>query len=254
MKVSNTTIPIKPMKDKIMKNKQTKQSLRKASQKEALLRRLDLDLRNLYHNASPWHPDVCKELWDDYNAWFEDVAAREVEYIRDGLGSTEKEYAKSLKGGCKTERYYYYVSQITQYGNLYTWGRGGRTLAPNDLINTRGCSSFSIKDADDFNEKSKEYTIQLILTLEAFNHYVREWNSKKNLQAMWEYEIRDRMSEKRAEMRDARLAFRELKQSLKVNGVLNGAVCDVIRKELINLRKRHKDTIKEFLTWQECIS
>lgn len=63
--------------------------------------------------------------------------------------------------------------RITKYGKLYSWGRGGRTLAPKDLARTGGGGSFSLKaDCDD---RSIADCVELIRIVESFNRYVESW-------------------------------------------------------------------------------
>ncbi len=60
---------------------------------------------------------------------------------------------------------------ISEYGKLYTYGRGGRTLAPADLMG-RGNSTSCTYDA---SEHSIAHNMELITVLESFNAHVRAW-------------------------------------------------------------------------------
>jgi len=63
---------------------------------------------------------------------------------------------------------------ITDYGKLYQWGRGGRTLAPNDLITQHGGSSFSAKE-DYAADMAPAALVDLIRIIESFNRHVGAW-------------------------------------------------------------------------------
>lgn len=65
--------------------------------------------------------------------------------------------------------------RISEYGKLYTWGRGGRTLAPDGLVSQRGGSSFSIR-IDAHDEMPIARVVEMIRIVESFNAYVRSWN------------------------------------------------------------------------------
>lgn len=64
--------------------------------------------------------------------------------------------------------------RICEFGKLYQWGRGGRTLAPKYLVKQHGGSSFSIKD-DYAEEMNPAACVDLIGVLESFNRYVGAW-------------------------------------------------------------------------------
>lgn len=87
------------------------------------------------------------------------------ERLRRALRKTYKG-AALMRGNAQWER-------ITEYGKLYSWGRGGRTLAPDGLVLQRGGSAFSLKS--DCNERSIADCIDLIRVLESFNAYVESW-------------------------------------------------------------------------------
>lgn len=64
--------------------------------------------------------------------------------------------------------------RIGEFGKLYTWGRGGRTLAPADFIRQGGGSRFSIRE-DYADELSAAACVDLIRVLESFNAHVAAW-------------------------------------------------------------------------------
>lgn len=64
--------------------------------------------------------------------------------------------------------------RISDYGKLYQYGRGGRTLAPEDLVHTGGGSSFSM--CEDYPEKlDLTQCVRLIRIVESFNRNVAQW-------------------------------------------------------------------------------
>lgn len=167
----------------------------KAHCKQALRDRAENALLNLYHNATPSWPQFANDkeakiFWD----WLHDQASFEIEHLNGGgvYGSNESmkkyfmgKYASDKAGRYAFRRYlknkaweqekYARHELITEYGKLYTWGRGGRTLAPNGLIRQGGGSSFSI-DTSKAEEASYADLTELILIVEAFNAYVEAWN------------------------------------------------------------------------------
>lgn len=216
--------------------------------KDKLIARLDTALRNMYHNATPHQPrNIPQELWDVYDQWFYDQASFEVEYISDGLGMTKQEYLKQQKIGFDdNERYYWLVSRITEFGKLYTWGRGGRTLAPNDLIKMRGGSSFSIRAADNWQEYSNEHITDMIEVIEAFNRYVHEWNSKDNLAEMWKYECEYRISELKEEAKTSRQYLKKLAVECKaLMGVAGETACNALKATIRSEKESHKKLIHQ---------
>jgi hypothetical protein len=171
---------------------------RKQEQHAAIRERAADAIRNMYHNATPSYPRDVPELWQDYfQDWFNDTATFEIEYLQDG-GAYGKDYRKTLSADCNAGRYKsertraYYVRKgmreqrhdlahperawqaIGEYGKLYSWGRGGRTLAPDSLIKQRGGSSFSVREdyADDMPIAA---VVELTRIVESFNRYVESW-------------------------------------------------------------------------------
>ena len=187
--------------------------MKKQLQKSLINDRLIVALENLYHNATPHHPyaQISDSAESLYEEWFSDAASFEIEHINGGgahgLNSSlipsycQHPYVPK-EMDCKSPHFiskwclfmrqkalreinkYARHERIIEYGKLYTWGRGGRTLAPDELIRQRGGSSFSIKNPEDLTLTLEEKT-DMILTLEAFNASVEEWNSAENLREMW---------------------------------------------------------------------
>lgn len=177
----------------------TKSAVNKQANKQILLDRLESALTDLYHNATPNYPQTQNEyeasLFDD---WFTNAASFEIEYIQDGGAysvMTYQDYAASAARDGKSPAYAHYYARKciktcnlerakyapwewvgSKFGKIYTYGRGGRTLAPEQCIRTRGGSGFSIMSIDDFSdERGKEWLTQAIQILESFNSYVAAW-------------------------------------------------------------------------------
>jgi hypothetical protein len=74
---------------------------------------------------------------------------------------------------CDIPRHNAQWERIGEFGKLCQWGRGGRTLAPADLVQTHGGSGFSLKT--DCSDRSIADCIELIRIVESFNAYVESW-------------------------------------------------------------------------------
>jgi hypothetical protein len=160
--------------------------------KRALLDRLEVALRDMYHNATPHHPYSMLEDNEcgEYHEWFSEAASQEISYISEGLGLSRKEWAKEArKGFPHNERFFWLVQRITEWGKLYQWGRGGRTLAPYELVKTGGGSNFRVLDGDDFIDNNNEYLTDMVQVLEAFNTYVGQWCSAESIKGLWQAEL-----------------------------------------------------------------
>lgn len=83
-----------------------------------LTERLDEAIGNLYHNATVKYPSLESDYEQDlFNGWFEDTCLFEI-------------------GDLKNDEIF--GEMIKQYGPVYQYGRGGRTLAPSKLVSHRG--------------------------------------------------------------------------------------------------------------------
>lgn len=172
--------------------------------KLALLDRLDCALKDMYHNATLHIPMSIDDPNGKFFEYLTEAGSWEIEYIEEGLGTSRKEWKKQERlGFTHNERYFWLVSRITEYGKLYQWGRGGRTVAPDELVNQRGGSGFRIKDSSDFEETSNSDLTDTIQVVEAFNHYVKAWCSAKSIQSTYDTyleEIEERESERIAKL------------------------------------------------------
>ena len=112
----------------------------------------------------------------------------------DRVAALIAKYPDARRGNALWER-------IGEYGKLYTWGRGGRTLAPDGLIRQHGGSGFSIREdyADDIPIGS---AVDLIRIVESFNRCVSDWC--RDVPEMWAEEQKDRAAEREAEETERR--------------------------------------------------
>jgi hypothetical protein len=207
----------------------------KAARKAAILARLDEALSDLYHNASLHYPTVSDRLvellgkngaGDFAEYWLKVYAESELEYLTDGgpclsvksarKYAVEKYPGDSLLAEKKRQKWAIHCTryespdelrfnlpfQITEYGKLYQWGRGGATLAPDHLIQSRGGSGFSIKKSDHFEDSGIARIVDTILILESFNAYVTLVCSKKSIQSCYNEAETERIAEREMELRE----------------------------------------------------
>lgn len=155
--------------------------------KLALLDRLDSALKDMYHNATLHIPMSVDDPDGRFFEYLTEAGSETIEYIEDGLGVTSKGWKKQERlGFTHNERYFWLVSRITEHGKLYQWGRGGRTVAPDDLVTSRGGGNFRIKDSSYFEEVSNADLTDMIQVIEAFNHYIETWCSAKSIQSLYD--------------------------------------------------------------------
>lgn len=175
-------------------------------------------MQNIYHNATPSYPSLDSDYECDlFESWFSDHASYEIQILNDGGahgGESTKQFVMSKwKSGAahfmagrlyvkrrdiEIMRYAPYEN-ITEYGKLYTYGRGGRTLAPENLMTGRGNLNESIID----EMRSSELT-RFCIIVESFNKMVGNWNKevpnmfKEAIEANeWQAEIDARKGKKR---------------------------------------------------------
>ncbi len=187
----------------------------KAQRHAAIRERAASAIRDLYHNATPRYPSLDDEPARIFEDWFQDAAQAEIEYLQDG-GAYGKDYRKTLEAPCNAGQFRssaaraYYVrwkmqsmreerarcnsldsrrdlvnsqwERIGELGKLHTYGRGGRTLAPADLVRTRGGSSFGMRE-DYCDERPIADCVDLVRIVESFNACVAGWC--KGVPEMW---------------------------------------------------------------------
>lgn len=188
----------------------------KQERHEAIRARCARAIADMYHNATPIYPRLNDEDGERFNAWFEDAAQFEIEYIKDGGGYaslTPAGYRKTLEAPCNAGRYKseaarrYYVRKgiremieerdrytmwewIGRFGSLYQWGRGGRTLAPLEVVKEQGGSRFSMRESWPEDRTIAE-VVEAIRIFESFNAYVESWC--KSVPEQWAEVERERI-------------------------------------------------------------
>lgn len=119
-----------------------------------LITALESELENLYHNATLSGKLSCES---DF----------ECDLVQDLINQECLDAIADLK---------YTYPEILKYGEVYQWGRGGRTVAPQNLIKQKGGSSFSIRKIEDLDLSAIELR-RLYKTLIKFNRLVSEFCS-----------------------------------------------------------------------------
>ena len=109
------------------------------------------------------------------------------------LAAGNKNAAKIMAGYPGAKRNNSLWERITEYGTLYQYGRGGRTLAPDGLM-TRRESGPNEDYADGLNIAS---CVLLIRILESFNRYVGAWC--ESVPEQWAECEAERIAEERRE-------------------------------------------------------
>lgn len=143
---------------------------RKAFIRQRLVSHLETAFQNTYHNATlgQW-PDFkdCKDFFSSELQWeiLQDHFSWIIDEINDTRG-TEHDYIEQ------------YIAR--DYGKVYTYGRGGRTVAPESWIHTMGGSGFNISmpETDDLSRAS---IITLTFDIEAWNAYVKAECSSESI-------------------------------------------------------------------------
>jgi hypothetical protein len=141
---------------------------------------VETELKRLYHNAT-LRGKLCTE--SDYES---DLFQNEFDFeCRQAIDE-----AQELCEG---------------YGEVYQWGRGGRTLAPSGLIIQRGGSSFRIKGIEDLDLEPQEFRA-LYKMLKRFNDAVQNWCSTRPDEILTE--LRAEYSESLAENKNKKRVVR----------------------------------------------
>lgn len=195
--------------------------MKKSLRHEAIRERAREAIRNMYHNATPKYPCLDDAEAKAFQSWFEDAAEFEIEYLNDGgsygknpLATFTAAANKRYPHNARARQYYIRTAvckmreerarcnnldsrqhltnamweRITELGRLYTWGRGGRTLAPDDLVKKHGGSRFGMDEEYPDNMSIRE-TTELIQIVESFNKHVASWC--KAVPEMWKEYLED---------------------------------------------------------------
>ena len=223
----------------------------KPENRKLLEARAESAVRAMYHNATPTYPRDFGAYAERFNQWFDDAARFEIEYLCDG-GAYGRDYRKTLLAPCNAGKYKserareYYVRKgmrdmaaerehcgtradgtrnnalweyISDYGELYQHGRGGRTLAPADLWRENGCGHGAKFDAA---EHSAEWLTRLIQIVESFNRHVSDWCD--GVPEMWREQCAEWAAEEKAEAKAARKRAKEAKRTAYLTAAFVGAI------------------------------
>jgi len=188
--------------------------MNKKQRHDALRYRAYRALENLYHNATITYPSVPDEMQDNFQSWLEMNCMDEIDHLNGG-GAYGKDYrstlmfvangkfksiaaarryiAKGLRDKAEDQSKYWggRAERITDFGTLYQYGRGGRTLAPNDLMKRYGSNDGVDREAcADMNIGD---LVKAIQTIEAFNKYVESWCN--SIPEMWREYVSDCLDE-----------------------------------------------------------
>jgi hypothetical protein len=122
--------------------------------RQEMLQKLDKELKRLYHNAT-LHGRLTVE--SDYERdLFDETFQLECEAAIDSLNDN------------LTILY----PMLSAYGPVYQFGRGGRTLAPEGLVDSGG---YPLDAETLFYDRSDEELEQILTELAHFNKQVRDW-------------------------------------------------------------------------------
>ena len=147
--------------------------------KQNLIEQLQNELENLYHNATL--------------GWVSTESDFEADLLDESIRHACQEAIHDLK---------YSHPEILEYGQVYQWGRGGRTLAPSHLIRQLGGSSFSIKNVDDLDMTYFEMK-KLLKVLTKFNQDVKNFcnsipeHTLEYIRETYQDEIKENQGKKR---------------------------------------------------------
>lgn len=167
----------------------------RVSTREKLLNRAEQAINDMYHNATPSIPHCQNDYESDlFWAWFQDLAEIELGYIQGGGahgGESVVDFVaskyKTSKAQALAKKYYRQkvalerskyacYENIIDYGKLYSYGRGGRTIAPDDLVVER-LGHFQRANTDYLDDCTNSELTDLIKAVESFNQYVNDWNN-----------------------------------------------------------------------------
>jgi len=177
--------------------------------RQALLNRASEAIASLYHAATPSWPDLQNDYESDlFNEWLADQASFEIDHLNSGGGHglTTADFVaskyKTLKAKGIAKRCYLNKVAIERnqwaryelvinYGQLYQYGRGGRTVMPDKLINTQ-MHHYSKPNEDYLEACNNAELTELIKCIEAFYTYTVSWN--ESIPSQWaEFKLENEM-------------------------------------------------------------
>jgi hypothetical protein len=237
------------------------------SQRQALEERLSRAARRLYHLATPAWPREWGPYEDDFSDWLAREGSDVIDWLNDG-GPYGRDYYATLAAPCNAGRYLSpnarrrhiakgtaewrrdldanpYLKAVETFGQLYTWGRGGRTVAPDGLVKQHGGSSFSLR-TDAGEEMNAERLTEAVRVAESFGDFVERWNA--GVPEMWADYSASRAAEETGEARDglrmAREAIRAMladARAMRAAAVQAPTICATVRGELARLRREMRE-------------
>lgn len=237
------------------------------SQRQALETRLNDAVASLYHLATPAWPHAWGPYEDDFSEWLSRQASDDLEWLNGG-GPYGRDYYATLSADCNAGRFTSpfarrayvqkglreyraelaarpYLRAVELFGEVYTWGRGGRTVAPDGLVKQGGGSSFGLR-SDVGEEMNAERLTLAVQVAEDFADFVRDWN--KGVPQMWAEYSAERAREETGEARDglrmAREAIRAMladARAMRAAAVQAPTICATVRGELARLRREMRE-------------
>ena len=231
----------------------------KQANKIKLIDAVNTELKNLYHNARlPWTDDVSG--FESFYDWINWEAEYEVDHINSGGAYGLKPYNEMDHIKKQAEKYQseaarsrYFINERSRYfqkraeniddhvkadyGTVYSYGRGGATLAPEKWINDRGGCGFNpvqYKYGDNETPRAELLT-ELLHDVRAWNQYVKAWCKcaptmyKEAACESLTSEIIDDKQELHGINVSALKLIREIKQA---GATLSPNICEVLKREL----------------------
>lgn len=156
---------------------------KKLASKKAMIKAVNRQIARLYHNASLPHPqwtaqneyeEDMSEVW--LQNWVEnEVEAFDVEQLEPLTMSVGLTWKELLALHLNRQEWWHYATYY--FGDSMTWGRGGRTFAPEGLV-YQG-QDWTLRFLDDkgslngYDTYTREELYILEQVLYSFNEYVR---------------------------------------------------------------------------------
>jgi hypothetical protein len=141
-----------------------------------------------------------------------------------------------------SERHIYLINKlIKEYGKLSQYGRGGRTLAPRNLVVDK--HRWQIKAGSIIDDLNREDKTQLILMLDAFNIYVNNWCSKDNLIQLWKNHCEDLKYSTMDERDHTKIQITNLAREIG-SQIFPENICATLKEKIKNLRHERTELNK----------
>lgn len=186
-------------------------------------------LASLYHLASPSYPRDFGPYADDFDSWLGEEATRAIEFANGEPGSFADAPAPI----------------VAMFGKLYSYGRGGRTVAPEGLIEERGGGAFRLNSDALLGLGAAELTAA-VLVIESYADEVEAWNH--GVPESWAYETASRAEFDRDEARgilgDARKALKAIfadVRKVRAAGVETPAICQTLAADVRGIRREMRE-------------